>query len=124
MSAGANAVGTVRHVSSKWRIVALVIVPARNIPDALLWIASKASLLNLGFAGMANLRQFLGFQLQLDFGVGLAVIKIGQITKAGQFGVGNIVAVVFGEQVGIDPIAFTFGENDAAVPVLVEPLLE
>ena len=41
---------TDRQVSSKSRMVALSIVPARSIPATALWIASKASLLNFRLA--------------------------------------------------------------------------
>ena len=53
---------TARQVSSKSRIVALSIAPTLNIAEADEWIASKASLLNLRLAVMANLRKMSIFQ--------------------------------------------------------------
>src|SRR5277367_1516004 len=90
-----------RQVSSKSRIVALSIVPARAMPATALWIASKASLLNLPVAAIANLHQLFGFQFLADLDVRLC-----------------------GKEVGVDPVATPLGDDDASAPVFIEAFLE
>src|ERR1700723_482308 len=76
---------TARQVSSKSRMVALSILPARSMPATALWIASKASLLNLRVAVIANFHPFLGFQFLLDLDIRLPGVEIGQFAKRPQF---------------------------------------
>jgi len=49
ISRGLMGAGTDRQEASKLRMVALSMVPARYMPETLLWMASKASLLYLCF---------------------------------------------------------------------------
>src|SRR5437868_4860775 len=77
ISFGAIGSGVERQRSSKLRIVALLIVPARYIPATLLWIASNASVLNLDFRLMTYLHEFTQFQFFRDSRIRFTCVQIG-----------------------------------------------
>ncbi len=60
MFVGAIWLAFAKQVSSKRRIVVLSIVPARNMPAAVSWIASKALLSNFGFVVIGYIRAVKG----------------------------------------------------------------
>jgi hypothetical protein len=55
-----------RQESSKSRIVALSMIPARRNPWAALWMASKASPLNLCLVVISHLQQITGFNQAIE----------------------------------------------------------
>src|SRR5258708_2978898 len=87
-------------------------------------MASKASLLNLRFVLMANLREISILDQCRKLPVRQHRVVLGELSELGELVVIDVVAVILREQVGIDPIPPALGEDDGAVHVLVKALLE
>jgi hypothetical protein len=105
-------------------MVVLSIVPARTMPAAALWTASKASLLYLRGLVIANLHQLFGFQFLANLNIGLRSVEIGQFAKRLQFVILDISPVLLRKEVGVNSVAPPPGENDAPAPVLIQALFE
>jgi hypothetical protein len=115
--------GTERQETSKLRIVSLSIVPARYMPETLLCIASKASLLNFRFLVMTYLHQFFQVNLLRDIHVRFPGIETCQGTETNQLFVINIGSILLGEEINKHPISAAFRQDDGTVQIPAQALL-
>jgi len=74
------------------------------MPATALWIASKASLLNLRVAVFANLHQFLDRQFFLDLHIRFRGVEVGQFAKRLRLVLVDIRRVLLCEKLGVDPV--------------------
>src|ERR1700693_3920378 len=110
--AGFNTGGDVRQEASNLRMVVLSIAPTLYIAEAEEWIASKASLLNLPLAVMANLHP-ISIPKQLVHLLSCQTsVCLHQPAEAGQLIVLNVCPILLCKQILIDPEVSGSCKND------------
>jgi hypothetical protein len=73
---------------------------------------------------MTHLHNFVELQFLCNVGVCLPGKQTGNSAKSLQFIVADIVPIFLCEQILVDPIPATFGDEDGAVEILAKPLFE
>src|SRR5690606_13744975 len=112
ISPGDSSCGITRQSSSKVRIVSLSIVPAANMPSTALWIASKASLLNLRLVAMVNLQQCTGLDFRFQISFPLEAVEVREFPERQKLVVIDICPILLGEEIGEYPELSGLRQND------------